>query len=119
MRMQAPPTSLILLSAVLLNSFALTTTGMSGSFPFPSTLKYPCRALRAPPYRLRDVDDGRLVALLLLGVLARLLRDEAPQLVEVDGGTPLSVGLQVEVADALLSEHSGVAAQRNEGMICG
>jgi hypothetical protein len=38
---QAPPTALILLSAVLLNSLALTTTGWLGSLPLPNTLKNP------------------------------------------------------------------------------
>lgn len=36
---QAPPTSLILLSASLLKNLALTTTGCSGRTPLPSTLK--------------------------------------------------------------------------------
>ena len=40
-KMQAPPTALILLSAVLLKSLALTTTGWLGSLPFPRTLKNP------------------------------------------------------------------------------
>ena len=62
-------------------------------------------------YRLCHIDHGCLFSLLLLGVLARLLRHEAPKLVEVDGWAPLGVGLQVEVSDSLLSEHSRVAMQ--------
>ena len=65
-------------------------------------------------YRLCRIDHGCLVSLLLLGVLARLLRHEAPKLVEVDGWAPLGVGLQVEVSDSLLSEHSRVAIQENK-----
>ena len=38
---QNPPMALILLSAVLLKNLALTMTGMAGSLPLPSTLKYP------------------------------------------------------------------------------
>lgn len=36
----APPTALILLSAVLLKNLALTTTGWLGSLPLPRTLGY-------------------------------------------------------------------------------
>lgn len=39
--MQAPPTALILLSAVLEKNLALTMTGWLGSLPLPKTLKYP------------------------------------------------------------------------------
>lgn len=39
--MTAPPTALILLSAVLLTNLALITTGWFGSLPFPKTLKNP------------------------------------------------------------------------------
>ena len=70
-------------------------------------------------YRLCRIDHGCLVSLLLLGVLARLLRHEAPKLVEVDGWAPLGVGLQVEVSDSLLSEHSGVAAYRAREQVSG
>ena len=38
---QAPPTALILLSAVLLKYLALITTFCWGSLPLPRTLKYP------------------------------------------------------------------------------
>ena len=38
---QAPPASLILFSAVLEKTLALTMTGILGRDPFPSTLKYP------------------------------------------------------------------------------
>ena len=36
---QAPPTALILRSAILLKNLALTTTGWAGRNPLPSTLK--------------------------------------------------------------------------------
>jgi hypothetical protein len=40
-RTHAPPTALILRSAVLLKNLALTTTGWFGNLPLPNTLKYP------------------------------------------------------------------------------
>jgi len=40
-RTQAPPASLILFSAVLEKSLALTITGIFGRTPLPRTLKYP------------------------------------------------------------------------------
>ena len=40
-RMQAPPTSLILFSAVFENSLAFTITGTLGRAPLPNTLKNP------------------------------------------------------------------------------
>merc|ERR1719198_651590 len=40
-RTQTPPAALILFSAVLVKSLALTTHGIFGRFPLPSTLKYP------------------------------------------------------------------------------
>ena len=39
MSTQAPPTSLILFSAALLNNLAFTTTGVAGRDPLPRTLK--------------------------------------------------------------------------------
>merc|ERR1712117_414271 len=52
-----------------------------------------------------DVDDGGLLGVLLV-LLARLLRDERPEAVEVDGRAVLRrhVGVHVEVPHANLSE---------------
>ena len=90
----------------------LDDEGDFGQLSFSEHLEVALERFRGGAYCLCDVDDRRLV-LLLLGVLARLLRDEAPQFVQVDRRAPLRVRLQVEVPDSLLSEHSGMAAHKN------
>ena len=57
---------------------------------------------------LSKVDHGGLAGV-LLGLLLSLLRENAPQLVQVHGGAVVEVTLQVEVSHTDLTEVTGVA----------
>ena len=57
---------------------------------------------------LGEVDHGGLAGV-LLGLLLSLLRENAPQLVQVHGGAVVEVALQVEVSHTDLTEVTGVA----------
>ena len=46
------------------------------------------------------------------GLLSGFLRDDGPQLVEVDGGAVLVVSQQMELSHTFLSEVSGVAKMK-------
>ena len=60
---------------------------------------------------LADVDHwDRLAGLLLSSLIADLLRDESPELVDVDGRVPLAAREEVEVPHADLPEVAGVVA---------
>ncbi len=60
-------------------------------------------------YSLGHVDHGGLAVLASLSLGPGLLRDQRPELVDVDAGRELLVSLQSELSHTTLTEVSGVA----------
>lgn len=119
-RTQAPPAALILFSAVLEKSLALTITGTLGRVPLPSTLKKPyvkrSMIYKIIIYSFGDIDNSGLVRA-GLSLQSCLFWHEWPELVEVDGGRELLVSLQAEVAHTTLSEVPGMAKRKGKGLV--
>ena len=99
--------ALILLSAVLLNSFALTTMGMAGSLPklFETTFSQEFKIAS-----LRDVNDGCLFLVFLDFVkVICLFADQAPEFINIETGAKVMVALVSKVPHSEFSKESWVA----------